>query len=676
LYPRFTQPGTRGPADPVPCRLIKIVPLAAWGVNFNFSIWHVALLGDPRPQSVARAARALATRRSAAANKLVLKHLRRHGLRDAFAALAQACPDVALEHPVLGRLYAALVDAGNYDEAEAVLERARADGLFREFVSRCPYTPSWTRLGAPAGHAGEAVMMDDDGDDDDDDDGGGGGDDDGHHHDNARGAGSRGSDSLAGPGSPEVAHSRSAASRATGASSSAASSSLLSNTATLTPTVSPGMRGGHQMCIDSTAREIYLFGGWDGARDLDDLWLYSLTEERWRCVMEHTALRGGPSPRSCHKVCIDPLRRKIYTLGRYVEHDARSSGALAGDFFAFDMEAGTWETLSHDTEADGGPALIYDHQMCLDPASETIFVFGGRVLAGTTASESTLYSGLYAYDTRRRTWRLLAGDANPTPLRSRIGHSMLLHPELGRLYVFAGQRHKDYLSDFLTIDIRSLRAGGGGGGGGGGDAMDDGDAAGAGNAAVDAAGVDETQPPPSTQLLWSGEDSSSADIAANTRTTSTNTTNTTNASTSSPHALTVVEVSRDSSRDGGPDAGFTQRATIDVRRSEIYVFSGLMRDRAGAADTVKNQFWVYSIENDSWANVYQNNNISTGYWERMGAREPCPRFAHQLVYDAETGVAWSGPFFFFFPVLSGSEMMTTYYLHWMSTVLALLRRKL
>ena len=29
--------------------------------------------------------------------------------------------------------------------------------------------------------------------------------------------------------------------------------------------------------------------------------------------------------------------------------------------------------------------------------------------------------------------------------------------------------------------------------------------------------------------------------------------------------------------DGGPDPGFTQRATIDPERGEIYVMSGLMR---------------------------------------------------------------------------------------------------
>ena len=36
----------------VPCQFIKIVPLLAWGANFNFSIWHVDLIGISDPNIV------------------------------------------------------------------------------------------------------------------------------------------------------------------------------------------------------------------------------------------------------------------------------------------------------------------------------------------------------------------------------------------------------------------------------------------------------------------------------------------------------------------------------------------------------------------------------------------------------------------------------------------------
>jgi len=40
------------------------------------------------------------------------------------------------------------------------------------------------------------------------------------------------------------------------------------------------MRGGHQMCIDTVRRRIYLYGGWDGFNDLADLWAYDLAVRR------------------------------------------------------------------------------------------------------------------------------------------------------------------------------------------------------------------------------------------------------------------------------------------------------------------------------------------------------------------------------------------------------------
>jgi len=46
----------------------------------------------------------------------------------------------------------------------------------------------------------------------------------------------------------------------------------------------PCMRGGHQMCIDSAAGIIYLLGGWDGHKDLSDLWCFIIATGTWRCI--------------------------------------------------------------------------------------------------------------------------------------------------------------------------------------------------------------------------------------------------------------------------------------------------------------------------------------------------------------------------------------------------------
>ena len=131
-------------------------------------------------------------------------------------------------------------------------------------------------------------------------------------------------------------------------------------------------------------------------------------------------------------------------------------------------------------------------------------------------------------------------------------------------------------------------------------------------------------------------------------------------------------MSRDVSKNGGPDAGFTQRATIDLDQNEIYLLSGLVREKITSQETVKNRcdrrrhcngraparpshipprivcvfllfsfgysFWVYNTKTEQWSKVYHNENADANYWLRMEALEPCPRFAHQLVYDYTTKI--------------------------------------
>lgn len=46
---------------------------------------------------------------------------------------------------------------------------------------------------------------------------------------------------------------------------------------------------------------ILLFAGWNGAKDLGDLWKYDLAAGRWFCLSADCKEAGGPSPRSCHK---------------------------------------------------------------------------------------------------------------------------------------------------------------------------------------------------------------------------------------------------------------------------------------------------------------------------------------------------------------------------------------
>lgn len=91
----------------------------------------------------------------------------------------------------------------------------------------------------------------------------------------------------------------------------------------------PSPRGGHQMCIDSEAGLIYLFGGWDGEKSLDDFWVYTISEGRWKILSSSTALDNGPGPRCCHKMVFDPLFGYIYLLGRLADGEGLRSPSPA-----------------------------------------------------------------------------------------------------------------------------------------------------------------------------------------------------------------------------------------------------------------------------------------------------------------------------------------------------------
>ncbi|KAJ3316887.1 Muskelin 1, intracellular mediator containing kelch motif [Boothiomyces sp. JEL0866] len=458
----------------VPCLYIKIVPLLAWGANFNFSIWYVELRGHNQPDIVEKAYKEYTNYKETEVVRLCLKHFRQRNYIECFNSV-QNQTGLQLEHPLLTELHHRLVVDGDFENAELLLNQAIERNLFDNYISDLPYKPKWTRVAVPLGMA------------------------------------------------------------------------------------TPSMRGGHQMCIDSEANLIYLFGGWDGTRDLADFWQFNQVDRSWSCISMDTRKQNGPEPRSCHKICLDPYHKVIYALGKYVDSESRPGNGLESDFWKYDIIQQKWTKLSHNTALEGGPELIYDHQMVVDSDKSVIYVFGGR----TVSQESTQrYSGLYTYNIPSNKWKLVRDDlpsTSPTiQIKSRIGHSMLFNSERREIYIFAGQRHKDFLADFYVYSI-------------------------------------DTD--------------------------------------------TVTEISRDYSKTGGPDAGFTQRATIDPHKNEFYVLSGMMREKNSLNDT-KNAFWVYNLQKGKWLKIYENDNIGSDYWMKMSNIEPRPRFAHQLVYNENTKVQY------------------------------------
>lgn len=242
------------------------------------------------------------------------------------------------------------------------------------------------------------------------------------------------------------------------------------------------------------------------------------------------------------------------------------------DFYLYDTRHGTWLQICEDTAAVGGPRLLFDHQMCIDPENQTIYVFGGRVLTARHAEDAppvlrendAQYSGLYSYHIPTNTWRELlvdcehrsASDPDVLSIKARVTHSMLFHERNRMLYIFGGQRNKEYTPDFLSYHVDT-------------------------------------------------------------------------------HELAVVPTVNLSSECGNmPQSGFTQRATIDTDRDEIYVLSSLSKEKE-RRDLNLNSFWIFSLHTNTWTCIYRSDHSAEQCFtkSRNTCTEPCPRYAHQLVYD-------------------------------------------
>jgi len=84
----------------------------------------------------------------------------------------------------------------------------------------------------------------------------------------------------------------------------------------------PPARGGHAMCMDPINEMIYIFGGWNGEKSLDDFWVYSIREDKWKLLSHSTTdEQNAPGARSCHKMVFDSKTGSIYVLGRLNDAD-------------------------------------------------------------------------------------------------------------------------------------------------------------------------------------------------------------------------------------------------------------------------------------------------------------------------------------------------------------------
>ena len=55
------------------------------------------------------------------------------------------------------------------------------------------------------------------------------------------------------------------------------------------------------MVVDNASHTVFLFGGWDGSRDLADFLTYHVPSRKWSLLSPDTEAEGGPMPRPVYR---------------------------------------------------------------------------------------------------------------------------------------------------------------------------------------------------------------------------------------------------------------------------------------------------------------------------------------------------------------------------------------
>ncbi|GIQ82846.1 hypothetical protein KIPB_004061 [Kipferlia bialata] len=368
--------------QPAPVRFVRIQPLAAHGPNYNFSIWHVELRGTQQPEIVQRMRHDYLRAREAAQLTQTLLYLRNKGLSKSLESVVESVPHALTDGAaVIGKGPSALWDCIHSDNPGSV-------GLLESYIHKAANT------GALATFCRSVV--------------------------------------------PSIAVAE-----------------IPRPSPTLSPLQSPRGSGpagqwpkgraGHQLVLDPRGDCAWLFGGFDGSVSFNDMWRLDMVSLEWQCVSEHhPTATDRPSPRSCHKMCIDPDTGVLYIFGNHLSQSAYSPS----DLWEFDTHSCQFNCLC-DNCSDNGPPLLYDAKMLfhrskkgygfsatagkdLDKGpSPCLYVLGGQPCSAQDGADHKTVS-VYKYDLGRRVWsRMLVSGTEGTEtkphalprFRPRFSHS-------------------------------------------------------------------------------------------------------------------------------------------------------------------------------------------------------------------------------------------------------------
>lgn len=383
-------------------------------------------------------------------------------------------------------------------------------------------------------------------------------------------------------------------------------------------------------------------------------------KSKWINILSHNPQdKSRPSPRGGHQMILDTQRDKIYLFGGW------NGSSDLGDLWSFDLTSNKWHCITQDARSQNGPCPRSVHKMVLYSKKSRIYTLG-RFIDPTTMNLSDTKKSLpspdfYYYDIESSNWTLVSSntklDNGPDLI---YDHQMVIDEQNDTIYVFGGKSVRSTTSEPVFSCLYSYSIP---------------------NNKWTLIRSDSSQPASSPKLrsrighsmlfdstkrklyIFSGQ--KCRDLLADFYTWDLD-------------CDTVIDLTLDMSLQGGPEASFTQRSTLDSNQEELYFLCGQspsmtpvisqsssnnviisaddgMKQKVFDSDDIsendeskeistidpsiahttnqKNRIWILNLKQDDKKSKWHR-----AFPQEQKSIEPSIRYAHQFVYDPKRKV--------------------------------------
>ncbi len=200
-----------------------------------------------------------------------------------------------------------------------------------------------------------------------------------------------------------------------------------------TPTVAgvpPGPRAYHTAVYDSAHQQMIVYGGYDGAFRLSEVYVLSLPAS-YPFVWSTPAPPSGPIGRSQPTSIMDPFQNRMITFGGHDDNIALDGSVLSNETWGFDPSSNTWAPFLF----SGTPSFRSGHSSVYDAANRRMLMFGGENADSPTVVLSNELWGLRLDTTP--SWSIL-NPSVPPGLTPRYGHSAVYDSAKSRMLIYGG----------------------------------------------------------------------------------------------------------------------------------------------------------------------------------------------------------------------------------------------